>query len=63
MRIWIKDFSSIARPLVDLTRKDTDFVWQDEHDRAMEQLKSAIICIPSPHPHRLQVRAQGLPRC
>ena len=47
MRIWIKDFSSIARPLVDLTRKDADFVWQDEHDRAMEQLKSAIIASPA----------------
>ena len=47
MRIWIKDFSSIARPLVDLTRKDADFVWQDEHDRAMEQLKAAIIASPA----------------
>jgi hypothetical protein len=47
MRIWIKDFSLIARPLVDLTRKDADFVWQDEHDRAMEQLKSAIITSPA----------------
>ena len=47
MRIWIKDFSSIARPLVDLTRKDADFVWQDEHDRAMEQLKTAIITSPA----------------
>jgi hypothetical protein len=47
MRIWIKDFSSIARPLVDLTRKDADFVWQDEHDQAMEQLKTAIITSPA----------------
>ena len=47
MRIWIKDFSLIARPLVDLTRKDADFVWQDEHDRAMEQLKTAIITSPA----------------
>jgi hypothetical protein len=46
-RIWIKDFSSIARPLVDLTQKDADFVWQDEHDRAMEQLKTAIITSPA----------------
>ena len=47
MRIWIKDFSSIAKPLVDLTRKDTDFIWQDEHDCAMEQLKAAIISSPA----------------
>jgi hypothetical protein len=47
MCIWIKDFSSIARPLVDLMWKDTDFVWQDEHDCAMDQLKSAIITSPA----------------
>ncbi len=47
MCIWIKDFSSIARPLVDLTRKDADFVWQEEHDRAMEQLKTAIVTSPA----------------
>jgi integrase-like protein/reverse transcriptase-like protein/aspartyl protease len=43
MRIWIKDFSATAKPLVDLTRKNIDFVWQDEHDQAMESLKQAII--------------------
>ena len=43
MHIWIKDFSSIARPLVNLTQKDADFIWQDEHNHAMEQLKAAII--------------------
>ena len=47
MHIWIKDFSSIARPLVDLMRKDADFVWQDKHDHAMEQLKVAIITSPA----------------
>ena len=43
MRIWIKNYSAIARPLVDLTRKDTEFIWTPEHDHAMEDLKSAII--------------------
>jgi hypothetical protein len=47
MRIWINDFSAMAKPLVDLTRKDVDFVWQDEHDRAMESLKKAIITSPA----------------
>ena len=47
MHIWIKDLSSIARPLVDLMWKDADFVWQDEHDCAMEQLKMAIISFPA----------------
>jgi hypothetical protein len=43
MLIWIKDFSSIAKRLVDLTRKNIDFVWKDKHDHAMESLKQDII--------------------
>jgi len=43
MRIWIKNYSAIARPLVNLTRKDTPFVWHPEHKQAMQSLKSAII--------------------
>ena len=47
MCIWIKDFSFLAKPLVDLTHKNIDFVWQDEHDRTMESLKEAIIASPA----------------
>ena len=47
MRIWIKNFSSLAKPLVDLTWKDVDFVWQDIHDQAMDSLKQAIINSPA----------------
>jgi hypothetical protein len=38
MRIWI------VKPLVVLTRKAVDFVWQDEHDHTMgtQNLKQAI---------------------
>jgi len=43
MRIWIKNFSAIARPLVDLTRKGVPFVWQEEHEQAMKSLKSTIV--------------------
>jgi len=43
MRIWIKNFSTIAWPLVDLTRKGAPFVWQEEHEQAMQSLKSAIV--------------------
>jgi len=42
MRIWIKDFSAIALPLVNLTRKNINFIWQNEHDEAMKKLKDAI---------------------
>ena len=32
MRIWICNYSSISRPLITLTRKDTSFIWQDEQE-------------------------------
>jgi hypothetical protein len=47
MCIWVQDFSDLAKPLVDLTQKDIDFVWQDKHDQAMEKLKQAIITSPA----------------
>ena len=47
MRIWIKNYSALARPLVNLTRKGQAFVWTEEHDQAMQDLKSAIINSPS----------------
>jgi len=43
MRIWIKDYSSITRPLINLTCKGTPFEWQEEHEQAMQALKTAII--------------------
>jgi len=43
MRIWIKDYSSITCPLVNLTCKGTPFKWQEEHEQAMQALKTAII--------------------
>src|SRR5712672_3638201 len=47
MRLWIKGYSSIARPLVDLTRKGQTFKWQQEHAAAMQALKEAIISSPA----------------
>jgi len=32
MRIWIKDYSTIACPLVNLTWKGAPFTWQEEHE-------------------------------
>jgi len=43
MRIWIKNYSAIAHPLVNLTCKDTPFAWHPKHEQAMQSLKSAII--------------------
>ena len=47
MRIWIKGYSAIARPLVDLTRKGAPFEWREEHEQAMKTLKTAIIESPA----------------
>jgi len=47
MRIWIRNYS-VIRPLVNLTRKGSSFVWQEEQEQAMQALKDAIINTPSP---------------
>jgi hypothetical protein len=47
MRVWIKNYSTIARPLHDLTRKYQPFVWTEEHATAMQALKDAIIHSPA----------------
>lgn len=47
MRIWIKNYSALARPLVDLTCKGQAFLWTEEHDQAMQTLKDAIIHSPT----------------
>ena len=43
MHIWIKNYSAIARPLVNLTCKGQAFSWSEEHDLTMQALKDAII--------------------
>ena len=47
MWIWIKNFAATARPLIDLTQKDEEFIWTTHHDQAMETLKNAIINSPA----------------
>ena len=47
MRIWIKNYSALACPLVKLTHKEQAFVWTAEHDHAMNTLKKAIIQSPT----------------
>ncbi len=43
MHIWIRNYSALAWPLVNLTRKGQAFVWTEDHDQAMQALKNAII--------------------
>jgi hypothetical protein len=43
MWIWIRNYLSITCPLVDLTCKGATFIWQAQHEEAMQVLKDAII--------------------
>jgi RNase H-like domain found in reverse transcriptase len=45
-RKFIKNFSSIARPLNSLLEKDTPFEWMDDHQQAFETLKRHLIMAP-----------------
>ncbi|GBG45518.1 hypothetical protein CBR_g78980, partial [Chara braunii] len=42
----IKNFSAIAAPLTDLTKKDTSFLWTSECQEAFTRLKEALIRAP-----------------
>ena len=42
VRIFIKDFAAHAKPLVQLTRKDVEFEFTEEHVIAMEKLKMFV---------------------
>ena len=45
-RRFIQDFSSIARPLFDLTKKDVPFLWTPAHDKAFQALIHAFTTAP-----------------
>jgi hypothetical protein len=42
MRIFIKDFTVIARPLVRLTIKGAEFLWTEEHQQTMDIMKKVV---------------------
>jgi hypothetical protein len=50
VRSWIKDFASIALPLVKLTKKNIVFSWTDIHRDAMEKIKTAVTTCPAIRP-------------
>src|ERR1043166_4822978 len=43
---FIKDFAKIAAPLYSLLKKDQDFRWEDDTQKAFEQLKQKMIEAP-----------------
>jgi len=50
VRIWIANYSLLARPLINLYRKDTPFVWDAPQQGAFDALKIAVSSAPSLHP-------------
>ncbi|GBE78906.1 Retrovirus-related Pol polyprotein from transposon 412 [Sparassis crispa] len=45
--MWIKDFATIARPLVNLTKNDTPFEWGPAEQESMDLLKDAVVHSPA----------------
>ena len=50
VRIWIQDYSQIAKPLIDLTRKEAEFLWGESQEEAFERLKVLITSAPALRP-------------
>jgi hypothetical protein len=47
LHIFIHDFSRIARPLINLTKKDVPFIFGAEQHEAMQILKDAVLSSPA----------------
>ena len=47
VRIWIENFSLIAKPLVHLSRKGVDFTWGPEQQEAFDCLKKEVSKAPA----------------
>jgi reverse transcriptase-like protein len=47
LRIFIRNYASIARPLVDLTQKGVLFEWGEPQKEAMQRLKDEILKSPA----------------
>jgi hypothetical protein len=45
-RVFIPEFSNIAEPLLNLTKKEVPFRWDDTCDRAFEEIKELLITAP-----------------
>ena len=50
VRIWIKNYSAIARPLTELVRHDAELVWDSRRQKAFDTLKQLITTAPALRP-------------
>jgi ribonuclease HI len=64
-RPFIQGFAHLARPLNKLTRKDTEWAWEKQHQQAFEELKTRVTMEPVlahpvlTDPFELEVDASG----
>ena len=45
-RKFLPNFSGVAKPLIDLTKKSTHFKWGEEHQNAFDSLKASLTQVP-----------------
>ena len=45
-RKFLPNFSGVAKPLIDLTRKNTHFKWENVHQAAFDSLKASLTKVP-----------------
>jgi hypothetical protein len=65
-RKFVKNFGVIARPLTNLLKKNSFFVWTSEHDSAFATLKTLLSTVPVlglpdfPHPFAIETDASAV---
>ena len=50
VRIWIKNYSELVRPLTELWRHNVEFIWDQRRQDAFETLKELVSSAPALHP-------------
>src|ERR1700760_337286 len=45
-RYFVPNYSKVARPLIELTKKDTPFHWEEQQVKAFETLKTLMCSLP-----------------
>jgi len=50
MRIWIPNYSQLIRPLTELIRKGTEFIWTERQQEAFDLMKQIITSTPALRP-------------
>lgn len=46
-RLWIPGFATLAAPLYPLTKEKVPFTWTEEHQKAFDSIKAALLAAPA----------------